>query len=76
MTMFKWIPDSKSNPSGGATQDNGSNQIVSDWLWLYWAITAPLTFAILVLWFWWYKRTDKRYKEKQEHELDEEAKME
>lgn len=76
MSMFKWIPDSGSSSNDGGTQKDGSEQIVSDWLWLYWVITAPLTFVILALWFWWFWWTNKRYEEKQKQVLDEEAKIE
>ncbi|PQE26384.1 Mg2+ transporter -like Zinc transport protein [Rutstroemia sp. NJR-2017a BBW] len=27
--------------------------LVSEWFWLYWAITGPLTAAVLLVWIWW-----------------------
>ncbi|PQE17373.1 Mg2+ transporter -like Zinc transport protein [Rutstroemia sp. NJR-2017a BVV2] len=27
--------------------------LVSEWFWLYWAITGPLTAAVLMVWIWW-----------------------
>lgn len=29
--------------------------VLSEWFWLYWAITGPLTAGVLGTWIWWCK---------------------
>lgn len=49
MSMFDWQPDSSSN---------GHSEVVTRQFWVYWAITAPLTAAVMFGWFVWYRTTD------------------
>jgi len=41
--------------------DDGDNPIVSPLLWVYFAITVPLTILIVGIWLWWDKRREDRY---------------
>ncbi|KAI0870020.1 hypothetical protein GGS24DRAFT_126385 [Hypoxylon argillaceum] len=62
-SLFNWMPD-----------DGG--QIVSGSFYVFWAISAPLTIVILILWVVWFRQTERRYKAQQDRELDEESKLE
>ena len=62
MQMFQW-------PMQG-------NRIASPYLWVFFAITIPLTLAIYVAWVWWFRYSQERWKkhhdeglEKFEHEF-------
>ncbi|KAK4233674.1 hypothetical protein C8A03DRAFT_38605 [Achaetomium macrosporum] len=71
MSMFQWMPDEDSNDD--MAKDKDSSRIVSQWFWLYWAITVPLTIGILICWVLWFKRWERKWR--QEHESDEEDKI-
>lgn len=72
MSMFRWMPDEGSSDAMANNRD--SSRIVSQWFWLYWAITVPLTVGILIFWVLWFKRWERKWR--QEHEWDEEDKIE
>jgi cytochrome c-type biogenesis protein CcmH/NrfF len=79
--MFQWIPEGNGEGSGNNNlpdTSGSSSPVVSRWFWLYWAIAAPLTIMILILWMLWLKRTQRHYRERQEHYLseDEESRIE
>ncbi|KAF2264434.1 hypothetical protein CC78DRAFT_544193 [Lojkania enalia] len=77
MSMFQWLPDNEDSSSSNDAKQSGDDfKILSDWFWLYWAVTVPLTLIILVVWYIWYKWSNNKYKEKREKELDEEVKIE
>lgn len=75
MSMFDWMAEDGSPTSAGA-EETSPGRLLSKWFWLFWAITAPLTIGILIFWVLWFKRTDRKYKERREQELDEETKIE
>jgi len=52
MSMFNWQGDSGS--------------ILSSYLWLYFAITIPLTLIVLLIWYLWFKLSDKEYQKRKE----------
>jgi len=49
MPMFNWQADS-------------GTAVVSPRFWVYWAITAPLTIAVVLVWFIWIAIKDARHK--------------
>ena len=51
MTMFNW------NAKPG-------EQIASDFLWVYFVVTVPITIGILLLWLWWYNRSHKKHQDR------------
>lgn len=52
MGMFYWQDDASG--LGRST--------VSAQFWLYWAVTVPLTLAVMTGWFCWYKYADRKLK--------------
>jgi len=56
MTMFQW-------PYNG-------NKIASPYLWVYFAVTIPLTALVYVAWVWWFKFSQKQSKKKHDEGLD------
>ncbi|KAL2134236.1 hypothetical protein VTI74DRAFT_741 [Chaetomium olivicolor] len=75
MSFFDFIPDGNGDSSAPAAPSGGGNSLgdgssggggaawspVSPLLWIYFAITIPLTLVIVVLWRWWDKRREVRY---------------
>ncbi|KAI2639685.1 hypothetical protein GGS26DRAFT_541109 [Hypomontagnella submonticulosa] len=60
MTFF----DFNVGPNYGDPSDSsGDGAQVSNLLWLYFAVTVPLTLIILVFWYWIDKRREKKYAE-------------
>lgn len=51
------------DPTSASSQDNSSPPVVSPQFWIYWAVTGPVTIAIVLLWYIWEKRREKRYRE-------------
>lgn len=47
INMFKW---------GGADSGETSSLTVSPSMWIYWAITVPLTVVTFLLWVFWFRR--------------------
>lgn len=41
--------------------DDGTSPAVTSTLWIYFAITVPLTMLVLGVWFWWDKRREKKF---------------
>ncbi|KAL2164543.1 hypothetical protein VTH06DRAFT_3760 [Thermothelomyces fergusii] len=56
MTFFNFVPDG----GGGDGGDGGWNP-VSPLLWIYFAITVPLTVVVVVFWHLWDRRRERRY---------------
>ncbi|KAI1075541.1 hypothetical protein F5B20DRAFT_378794 [Whalleya microplaca] len=54
MTMFNWL--------GGQTES-----VVSNRLWIFFALSVPLTLIVLLTWRISYKRKEKAFKENQKH---------
>lgn len=48
MTMFDWSPDTGATPR------------MSSYMWLYWAVTIPLTLLVMVLWLFWARREQSK----------------
>lgn len=49
--MFDW---------GGADSGTASSLTVSPSMWIYWAITVPLTIVTFVIWVFWSKRENHK----------------
>ncbi|OAA58583.1 hypothetical protein SPI_06656 [Niveomyces insectorum RCEF 264] len=47
--------------SSSSSDDNAAPPVVSPTLWIYFAITVPVTLVILVVLFWWDKRREKQF---------------
>ncbi|GAB1320575.1 Magnesium transport protein CorA, transmembrane region [Madurella fahalii] len=69
MSFFEFLPDgdrragdgSSSSSSSDATDSSSLRGPVAPELWIYFAITVPMTLIIVLLWRWWDKRRDARY---------------
>jgi hypothetical protein len=60
MAFFDFIPDSPDS-SNGNSNSNSTWSPVSPLLWIYFAISVPLTVLIVVGWRWWDRRREVRY---------------
>ncbi|EHK16673.1 uncharacterized protein TRIVIDRAFT_40355 [Trichoderma virens Gv29-8] len=47
----------------------GADPVISNWLWVYFIITIPLTAIIVGFWLWYDRRKERRY-EKDDKELE------
>lgn len=54
MTFFNFQDASASGDTGGG----GGNPAVSPFLWVYFAITIPITLVVVIFWRWWDKRRE------------------
>ena len=58
MTMFNWNPSSNGSFSSPGTSD--TTPWMSPYVWVYWAISIPLTLFVMVLWLFWSRRELKK----------------
>lgn len=58
MAFFNFVPDGDGDVDIGI---GGGWRPVSPLLWIYFAITVPLTVAVVVAWWWWDRRRESRY---------------
>jgi hypothetical protein len=59
------------NPSPG-------DPIASPYLWVYFVVTVPITIGIYIIWVWWFKITQTRYKVRHDEglkDVEKELKM-
>lgn len=58
-TMFNWnVPG---NGSGGSSTTADSPAVsVSPYIWVYWAISIPLTSVVMLLWLFWSRREHRK----------------
>ena len=72
MTFFNFQNASSSSGSSSGSspdnstslsQDNSNPPVVSSQFWIYWAVTIPMTIIIVLIWYIWEKRREKRYQE-------------
>ena len=68
MSFFDFTP-SDSSSSSGASSSSPLSASVSPQLWIYFAITGPLTVLLVVLWRWWNRRQMARY-EREDSDVD------
>ncbi|KAK4043170.1 hypothetical protein C8A01DRAFT_13221 [Parachaetomium inaequale] len=69
MTFFNFVPDGGNDPpsstaSGGSSSSESTAapwNPVSPLLWIYFAITIPVTLAIVICWRWWDRRRERKY---------------
>jgi hypothetical protein len=52
-------PSSSGDNSTSTASSTLSN--VSPQFWIYWAVSVPLTFIIILIWYIWKRRLEKRY---------------
>jgi hypothetical protein len=56
---------SSSSSENSTSSDDSSSQpsVVSNQFWIYWVVTVPLTIVIVLSWYIWERRREKRYAE-------------
>jgi Mg2+ and Co2+ transporter CorA len=55
INMFDW---------GNADSGAMSSLTVSPWMWIYWAITVPLTLVTFLIWVFWSRRETRRSRQR------------
>jgi hypothetical protein len=60
---------SAENSTSTSSQDNSNPPVVSSQFWIYWAVTIPMTIIIVMIWYIWEKRREKRY-QMEDNELE------
>ena len=68
MSMFEW--NASSSPSSPSSSSS-SSPILSSKFWIYWAITIPLTIAVIAFWRVWWVQQDKAYQAQLAGEMDD-----
>ncbi|KAL1844977.1 hypothetical protein VTK73DRAFT_1394 [Phialemonium thermophilum] len=67
MTFFNFGNNDNNNGSNGNNGNNGGGgdnpPIVSPLIWIYFAITIPITLVIVIVWRWWDRRREAKYAE-------------
>ena len=58
MTFFNFQNQASNNNNSAG---NTSEPVVSKDLWIYFAISVPLTLIIVLVWRWWDRRRERRY---------------
>ncbi|KAK3302089.1 uncharacterized protein B0T15DRAFT_403587 [Chaetomium strumarium] len=62
MSFFDFIPDNNNNDSSSSSANSTSSwSPVSPLLWIYFAISIPLTLIVVLGWRWWDRRREMRY---------------
>jgi hypothetical protein len=72
MTFFNFVPDGGNEPVTSPPTTTNTNtptaavaappwNPVSPLLWIYFAITIPVTLVIVIVWRWWDRRREARY---------------
>jgi hypothetical protein len=54
---------SSSSDNSTSSDSSSSTPAVSHQFWIYWAFTIPLTVVIVLTWYIWERRREKRYAE-------------
>ncbi|KAH6627884.1 hypothetical protein F5144DRAFT_287443 [Chaetomium tenue] len=80
MTFFNFVPDGGNDPPPPSTTSTTSTTAaaatpppwnpVSPLLWIYFAITIPVTLVIVVCWRWWDRRREAQYA-KEDRDVEE-----
>lgn len=55
--MFNWSP-------------TGGENIASPYLYVFFAVTVPLTVLVYLLWLWWFARLEKEHKKNNVNDID------
>lgn len=71
MTFFNFQNSQGGGSSSSSSSDNSTSSdssgsdppVVSNQFWIYWAVTIPLTIVIVLCWYIWEQRREKRYVE-------------
>jgi hypothetical protein len=84
MTFFNW-QNSQGGSGGGSSSSSSDNStsadtsssnpsVVSTQVWIYFAVAVPLTLFVVLIWWIWERRREKRYAEEDDRlEKDVEA---
>lgn len=54
---------SSSDNSTSSASSSSNPPAVSNQFWIYWVVTIPLTIVIVLTWYIWERRREKRYAE-------------
>jgi hypothetical protein len=54
---------SSSDNSTSSASSSSNPPAVSNQFWIYWVVTVPLTIVIVLTWYIWERRREKRYAE-------------
>ena len=54
---------SSSDNSTSSASSSSNPTVVSNQFWIYWVVTIPLTTIIVLTWYIWERRREKRYAE-------------
>jgi hypothetical protein len=61
MSMFDW---QATPPNASPQNENGKAVTVTANFWMYWAVSVPLTFVVLLGWRIWWHHSKSYYKRK------------
>ena len=61
MTFFNFQPNNNNNNSSSSSNNDDDSRVVAPTLWIYFAITIPLTLVVLALLFWWDWTREKQF---------------
>ena len=67
MSMFDWKAPPSNSPSPSSSS---SSNTLSPSFWIYWAITIPLTIAVIIGWRLWWVHQDREYSAQLAGEVD------
>ena len=70
ITMFDWYPSNGTNSSPSSAETSSHQGEISPKFWIYWAITVPLTIAVIAIWRVWWVYQDQAYHEQLAGEID------
>jgi hypothetical protein len=54
---------SSSDNSTSSASSSSNPPVISNQFWIYWVVTIPLTIIIVLTWYIWERRREKRYAE-------------
>jgi hypothetical protein len=69
MSMFDWQGGSNSSSSSASngtssTSTSSQSDIVMPYIWIYWVISAILTFIVMIGWRVWWVKQDRQFRTK------------
>ncbi|RMZ83917.1 hypothetical protein DV737_g1521, partial [Chaetothyriales sp. CBS 132003] len=59
VTLINWFP-SNGSPSG-QSQSQNSGISVSNYYWVYWLLTVPMTLLVMLGWYLWYRHANQKW---------------
>ena len=70
MSMFEWQGSSSSITTSSVSASSSPSYVISANFWIYWAITIPLTIAVIIGWRLWWVHEDRAYTAQLAGEMD------